>query len=257
MSKQRNFLAIFIVFSCFLFPALVFGYPTTITGETSGTFNGDSFYGIVSGDIETDTGYLNGSVVFSTVPTNFHPAAWSLSSFLSGICCNGIGACPETQPIYEITDWNYDISRTLYYEAGGSTQMTYEVRNLGGGSVQLNSTWNGTYTGPTDIVEISPWSQTMIPNGPGSVLFDGIGQTITSGGDAYNISWSGEYSFNQSFGTIPHIQESHVDHDISWDGTTYNVEGYSYVCVVPEPLSVATLSLGFMALIGIKKRKII
>lgn len=232
-------------------------YNITLIGVTNGTFNSVTFDGNVTGSLDTDTGYLNGSVVFNTVPPNFHPAAWSLSSFLCGICCNGIAACPNTVPLYELTDWDYDVSRTLFYEDGSTTDMTYEVRNLGGGMVELNSTWNGTYGGPIDIVSISPWSQLMTPNGPGSIEFVGSGECIRAGGDPVTVSWVGEYIFDPAKGTFPLPQIANVDHAITWDGTTYTVQGYSSVCNVPEPSTLLLLGSGLVGIIGFGRKKLV
>lgn len=233
----------------------------TLTGVTDGIFNGMPFDGVLAGSVETDTGYLDGSVVFNTTPINFHPAAWSLSSFLCVVCCNGIGLCPlapaNTTLLYELTDWNYNASRTLFYEDGSQTNMTYEVRNLGGGQVEVNSHWEGTYGGPIDIVSISPWSQLLTPNGPGSITFEGSGECIRTNGDPVRVSWIGEYTYDPTQGTLSLPQIVNVDHSFTWDGTTYTVQGHSFACPIPEPSTIVLFGFGFFGLLGvggIKKR---
>ncbi|MCS7103787.1 MAG: hypothetical protein NZ992_07920, partial [Candidatus Korarchaeum sp.] len=171
----------------------------------SGIINGEEIEGHGVTFADPNKGIGRTTIIFSKLPKNFNPLAVAISlqsDHCTLISFELLGAVN----LLTLTGANYDVSRVMKYPDGSVLRYTSKVRRVAPTLVSVEQRWSGTYTGPTDIVNVLPYDTIMRPTGPGGLKMFASPVLVRADGSKVQISWEEEYSFNPQFGTLPFEQ---------------------------------------------------
>lgn len=191
--KKAQFLLVAIILA--LVCGNVSGETLTVNGTISGTINGDSIQATTAGTLYTE-GELpsNVTIVFDSIPSDFHPAAlsWSLISIACGNSCQMIGSALN---LYSLNGGNYDFNRQISYpDYPGSSLQTVGNVTTTGNALSYTMQVSGNYDGPTDLTQVTNYEATW-ESGTGDTLDEQGGAVIhREGGGSFQDEWITSYS---------------------------------------------------------------
>ena len=160
--RKLRSIAYFMVLGClgFVFslsPKTSLATILQIAGTYTGQINGFPVQASASGFMDT-TGIslAHTTITFSQIPPNFNPIvagnSWNSSRSVSGVQRSD----PVAVNLFDISGGNYLASRTDKWSSlpGEQIVFTSNVSTIYG-VMTANTTVNGTYTGPSDVVGVT------------------------------------------------------------------------------------------------------
>jgi hypothetical protein len=193
-------------------------------------------------------------VTFSSLPYDF-PVYASCNSFYSIICSVVCGEQNGAVNLYDLTSGNYSLTRTFSYPDFPSSSISLSGNVMtSGANLTYTENWSGTYNGPQDIVGITSYQHTLVPNGPGDVLTTGQATMADSSGNTYSILNTGEISgFSGELGSPESATIEWTTQELNGNVLTLAWQGS--VTVVPEPSTLAFLGIGAVSLLAYAGRR--
>jgi hypothetical protein len=193
----------------------------------TGNINAQAFTGCGVGNADTAAGTGTYRIQFNIFPNTFNPQlcrSWK---------CKRHKLFPDEQDggknLFTIAQErnaspDYDVHDTVTYSgAGTGTIFTQsKVRYLAPASVVDAQTFEGTYNGPTLVIAQPPYTELLIPGGPGRIVVRGSRQIeVGTPGNFLNVSWQVELLFVDRTMELPFIEQIGYTVVSAWNPATF------------------------------------
>jgi hypothetical protein len=174
-------------------PTPTLSSTVTLITTINGNINGVQFIGQGTGIGYPREGRTTGVTIFDKFPSDYTPSygkCWkcvhhkSMALEISG----GMN-------LYTLGGGNYDSYYVETYPTGETITVTAQVRTPQADLQIVTQNRTGTYTGPTDVVELLPFELIMHPAGHGKIVIDGDYNVVRSNGSQVNVKWYEEIYF--------------------------------------------------------------
>lgn len=182
-----------------------------ITSTIYGNINGAQFLGNHSGTANPSSGTSSSTIQYTAFPLDFTPLAcrsWTCKHHLS-ICMETDGAIN----LLNFTGGNYDTDETVFYPGGGQIITTSQVRLVNPNLETCQQTFSGNVQITKEILSLEPFTETLMPDGPGKIIKQGSRRIVFSDNSSIVLTWSGVILFVDQSLVFPFAQA--IDYNYS------------------------------------------
>jgi len=182
-----------------------------ITSTIYGNINGVQFQGAHSGTSDPNSGTSSSTIQYTAFPLDFTPLGCR-----SWTCKHHLSVCMETEGAINLLNFaggNYDTYETVLYPGGGQITTTSQVRLVNPNLETCQQTFDGNIQITKEISSLEPFTEILIPNGPGKIAKQGSRKIVFSDNSSIVLIWSGVILFVDQSLVFPFAQA--IDYNYS------------------------------------------
>jgi hypothetical protein len=241
-------LCVLLIFIVVSFASTAGALPLTTGINISGMINGEVIAGTGISITDIDTGVSQTTIVFTSIPNGFDVIAYGKSHKTKHHPKKAMEIAGAVN-LDTLSPAGYDFTTTMTYENGDTIVSSGQVRadphdpHTDFYSLVLQ----GSYTGPTNAVDILPATATLSSIASGKVSMADKETIVLSDGGTITLKEVGTFTLLNSDAVLPFDELLHVTVDhVSFDPDTMTLQLNTTAQISPAPEVPAITPLSFL-----------
>ncbi len=170
------------------------------------------------------TGFSQTTIVFTSIPSGYNPICYGKSWKTKHHPKTALELCGGVN-LGTLSPDGYDFVTTMIYEDGDTIISTGQVRRDGPNTDTYTLDLQGTYTGPSDCVDIRRSATFLYPVHPGVIRIEGLEGVVLSDDSRIYFVERGTFTLLNADAELQYVKVVVVDVDsVSWDPVTSTLQ---------------------------------